>query len=60
MTWTAALGKKRTDEELARRRLSALHTFDIDKFTCDACPERWTCDWSFDAYNTDGDCLAEK
>ena len=29
-------------------------------FTCDTCPEVSRCQWAFDWYNTDGDCLAVK
>ena len=32
----------------------------IQSFTCDDCPVKLTCDYAFDAYNTNGDCLAEK
>ena len=28
--------------------------------TCDLCTDRDTCEYSYDPYNTDGDCLAEK
>lgn len=30
------------------------------EFTCDNCVACKTCEFAFDAYNTDGDCLAEK
>ena len=30
------------------------------KFTCDACPSNGRCEWAFDPYNLNGDCLAEK
>lgn len=29
-------------------------------FTCLGCSEVGWCEWTFDAYNTDGACLAEK
>lgn len=32
----------------------------ITEFTCDDCEHRYLCDCVFDAYNTDGDCLASK
>lgn len=41
--------------EMYRERIGA-----IDKFTCDDCGARFTCLLVFDAYNTDGDCIAEK
>ncbi len=28
--------------------------------TCDRCPVREKCEWAYDPYNTDGDCLAVK
>ena len=28
--------------------------------TCSNCPIRWKCEWAYDEYNTDGDCLAVK
>lgn len=31
-----------------------------DKYTCDDCPVKHDCDFVFDAYNLNGDCLAEK
>lgn len=58
--WVAILGKKRTEEQLAVRRAESVIAFGIEKFTCDDCPARHTCEWSFDAYNADGDCLTEK
>lgn len=30
------------------------------KFTCDECKNPEDCEWAFDAYNTDGDCLDMK
>ena len=29
-------------------------------FTCDTCKDNDNCEFAFDAYNTDGDCLASK
>lgn len=60
MGWVEFLGPKLSDEELAARRVRSAELFPIDVFTCDDCPARWTCEWAFDPYNTDGDCLAEK
>jgi len=34
--------------------------YSITEFTCDECKSRFTCHYVFDAYNTDGDCLANK
>lgn len=33
---------------------------DIERFTCFTCVIWRECSYSFDDYNTDGDCLAEK
>ena len=33
---------------------------DLDTLTCKECPERSTCKFVDDWYNTDGDCLAYK
>lgn len=33
---------------------------DLELLTCWKCPERYTCPWADDLYNTDGDCLAMK
>jgi MoaA/NifB/PqqE/SkfB family radical SAM enzyme len=48
----------RPEVQKARDEVAAL--FEIDKFTCDDCPRKNECMWAFDAYNTDGDCLADK
>lgn len=29
-------------------------------WSCDDCPHVDDCEWAFDPYNTQGDCLAEK
>jgi hypothetical protein len=31
-----------------------------EKFTCYECPDNATCEFAWDAYNTDGDCLHMK
>lgn len=54
-----------TPQELAADRARIVemyreHVGTIEKFTCDDCGARFTCKLVFDAYNTDGDCLAEK
>lgn len=56
------------DHVLGRRRDRALrfwraHISDrspVGGFSCDGCPTAPRCAWAFDAYNTDGDCLAIK
>lgn len=32
----------------------------FNKLTCTACPDSAKCEYAFDDYNTDGDCLASK
>jgi hypothetical protein len=32
----------------------------IESYTCYDCPLWQKCEFAFDGYNTDGDCLAEK
>lgn len=59
------LGQERTDEEVATLRAAVMREYadldlEIDAFTCDECPAKNTCEWVFDLYNTDDDCLAEK
>ncbi len=54
-----------TEAQLAAERASLVEMYReqlgvIEKFTCDDCEARFTCALAFDAYNTDGDCLAEK
>lgn len=29
-------------------------------FSCDGCPHNYYCEYAYDHYNTDGDCLAMK
>lgn len=33
---------------------------EMPEITCDSCDLRFTCEFSYDTYNTHGDCLAEK
>ncbi|MGN6103518.1 MAG: hypothetical protein ACTHU0_00195 [Kofleriaceae bacterium] len=43
------------------RVVETLHRWaHVVPLTCDDCPHTATCPWAFDAYNTNGDCLAEK
>ncbi len=58
--WVALLGPERSADDLAKVRASSAERFNIDKFSCDDCSASKTCEWAFDPYNTDGDCLAEK
>lgn len=57
-SWTAFLGEPQ--DNLPDRRSDAAAAFGIKTFTCDDCPAKTTCEWVYDPYNTDGDCLAEK
>jgi len=58
----------RTKEELEvikKEAERALHSLDVLRkdpieFTCDKCSCACHCDYAYDAYNTNGDCLALK
>lgn len=32
----------------------------VSSITCEDCPHNDDCEWAWDLYNTDGDCLAMK
>lgn len=56
-----------TEEQLTTFRAKSIKDyasafdFPLDaKFTCDSCSFRYDCIFVFDAYNTGGDCLADK
>ena len=54
-----------TDEQLAKLRQKAVaenaeYLGPNPVFTCDNCRQRNKCEFVFDTYNTNGDCLAEK
>lgn len=50
-----------TPEQLARHRANAVQLVSTGTvFTCDTCDHAPRCLYAFDAYNTDGDCLASK
>jgi MoaA/NifB/PqqE/SkfB family radical SAM enzyme len=56
---------KKTPEEIKRMRdtcLEDLKSLGIvpKEITCDRCKSNDVCEWAYDAYNTDGDCLACK
>ena len=58
-------GPEATDEQLAEFRAWLLKAPDSSGepnggFTCDECPLRRRCEWVFDSYNTDGDCIVDK
>lgn len=57
--------KIKTQEQLDKLRkkmiaLSAGTGEQISEFTCDDCDVKERCQFVFDLYNTDGDCLAMK
>lgn len=58
--WAAKLGPELTDDEIQKLRDRVAKAEGVEKFTCDDCRDRRTCEWAFDSYNTNGDCLAEK
>ena len=56
-------GVRLTNEQLVQLRAKtvAFHNERTDiVFTCDDCAAATECEFVFDPYNTDGDCLAEK
>lgn len=36
------------------------HVDRVEDFSCYECPDSEKCPFAYDAYNTNGDCLAEK
>lgn len=58
--WAALLGPEQDAAGLAAKRADAAKQFGIQTFTCDDCPAQSTCEWAFDPYNTNDDCLAMK
>lgn len=59
--------EKRTAEQLVqlRAKMTDWHREHLGLeegvvFTCDGCSAAHDCEFVFDPYNTDGDCLAEK
>jgi hypothetical protein len=53
-------GSEKLGDRLSERRSSAAKDWDISEFSCDHCSAAKTCEYAFDPYNTNGDCLAEK
>jgi len=57
--------KEKTDEQLEKIKKRAIKFFKkrykyTPDFTCDDCDARSRCQYVYDFYNTDGDCLAMK
>ncbi len=46
--------------ETRKRSLPVIQSHGHASFTCDRCSAANECDYAFDPYNTNGDCLAEK
>jgi hypothetical protein len=42
------------------RETEHLPRYEPERFTCYGCAARELCEFAWDSYNTDGDCLAEK
>lgn len=60
---TRSIPLSQTELADERERMVAIYAgegIEVDNFTCDECGLRFSCLLAFDAYNTDGDCLAEK
>lgn len=47
-------------ERLTLKELLSRNPIDIEDYTCYNCCSWQVCPYSFDYYNTDGDCLASK
>jgi hypothetical protein len=47
-------------EEQAGLPPTKLDDTPLERLTCADCPHIEVCEWAFDPYNTDGDCLAMK
>lgn len=58
------LKEDRTVVELRSMRMASVEAnrdyIPTDGFTCDNCAQRFRCAFVYDAYNTNGDCLADK
>lgn len=50
------------ESEQIKSRLPLIKFKDIslEEYTCFNCPESLNCEYAWDDYNTNGDCLAEK
>lgn len=48
------------NRENGRKYLVSVGVVGPIEFTCDGCVEADTCEFAFDPYNLDGDCLGEK
>lgn len=56
-----ALVPERPAAKLAEMRAFVVEQDGVrEGFTCDTCTQKSTCVFAFDAYNTNGDCLAAK
>ena len=58
--FTETFNVRHTDQDLEALRLIRVQDIDGEKFTCDGCSVTRLCPFAFDAYNTNGDCLAVK
>lgn len=47
-------------EEIGKLIDSGVNPKTIEEFTCNNCDDVDKCIWSYDLYNIDGDCLAQK
>ena len=56
--WARDSPRRARSAELLRKTLMKPDLVVV--FTCDECWSQKDCEWTFDPYNTNGDCLAEK
>jgi hypothetical protein len=48
------------EKELQAKKDFDKHGYDFDACPCPTCPDKTTCAYAYDLYNTNGDCLASK
>ena len=46
--------------EISEEEFNARYEVDKESTTCWTCPDKEDCEFAFDPYNTDGDCLMDK
>lgn len=61
-SWDRPCGCHKTIEEKRNAMIQNLKSFGINykTITCDNCDSKTECEYAYDSYNTDGDCLAVK
>lgn len=56
------MSRRKELAEMRKRMIEKLRKLGVkwSYITCDGCPARFDCEYAYDPYNTDGDCLAAK